>query len=168
MDLWYRTISEAARETFLTLIRGISPSDPILLLGLVESPLSQVDPDLRAMFGYSLQSRVEVASPVHESRYEYFKNALTNLDKAPSDFPDAVKKRKRVLEVLEKAPPPPPKVWTKVELEEQALKDRQTQNAVKIKLSGLMDLLKKRYQRFRKSIIVELIFVSLIIRMIEI
>ena len=48
----------------MTLIRGISPSDPILLLGLVESPLAQVDPDLRAIFGYSLQNRVEVASPV--------------------------------------------------------------------------------------------------------
>src|SRR5271169_256014 len=90
-----------------------------------------------------------------ESRYAYFKNALSNLDKSPSDFPDAIKKRKRVLEVLEKAPPPPPKVWTKTELQEQALKDRQTQNTVKIKLSGLMDLLKKRYQRFRKPIIVQ-------------
>jgi len=63
MDLWFRTISDAARETFMTLIRGISPSDPILLLGLVESPLGQVDPDLRAIFGYSLQNRVEVSSP---------------------------------------------------------------------------------------------------------
>ena len=77
-----------------------------------------------------------------------------NLDKAPSDFPDAVQKRRRVLEVLEKAPPPPPKVWTKVDLQEQASKDKQTLNTVKVKLSGLMDLLKKRYQRFRKPIIV--------------
>jgi len=77
-----------------------------------------------------------------------------NLDKAPSEFPDAVQKRRRVLEVLEKAPPPPPKVWTKAELQEQAAKDKQTLNAVKVKLSGLMDLLKKRYQRFRKPIIV--------------
>src|SRR5438045_4938196 len=105
MDLWFRTISDAARETFMTLIRGITPSDPILLLGLVESPLSQLDPDLRSMFGYSLQNRVEVASPSQGLRYEYFKHALTNLNKAPSDFPDAIKKRKRVLEVLEKAPP---------------------------------------------------------------
>lgn len=77
-----------------------------------------------------------------------------NLDKAPSDFPDAVQKRKRFLEVLEKAPPPPPKVWTKAELQEQAAKDKLSLNAVKVKLSGLMDLLKKRYQRFRKPIIV--------------
>ena len=77
-----------------------------------------------------------------------------NLDKAPSDFPDAIQKRKRVLEILEKAPPPPPKVWTKAELQEQSMKDKQTLNAVKVKLSGLMDLLKKRYQRFRKPIIV--------------
>jgi ATPase family AAA domain-containing protein 2 len=63
MDLWFRTISDAARETFMTLIRGISPSDPILLLGLVECPMSAVDPDVRAMFGYSLQNRVEVSSP---------------------------------------------------------------------------------------------------------
>jgi ATPase family AAA domain-containing protein 2 len=65
MDLWFRTISEAARETFMTLIRGISPSDPILLLGLVEAPLSQLDPDLKAIFGYSLQNRIEVTSPSH-------------------------------------------------------------------------------------------------------
>jgi SpoVK/Ycf46/Vps4 family AAA+-type ATPase len=65
MDLWFRTISDAARETFITLIRGITPSDPILLLGLVEAPLSQLDPDVRSMFGYSLQNRVEVASPSH-------------------------------------------------------------------------------------------------------
>src|SRR5271169_5433320 len=103
-----------------------------------------------------------------ESRHAYFKNALMNLDKAPSDFPDAIKKRKRVLEVLEKAPPPPPKVWTKAELEEQSLKDRQTQTAVKLKLSGLMDLLKKRYQKFRKPIIVEPFLKSLTDRMIKI
>ena len=137
----------------MTLIRGISPSDPILLLALIESPLSSVDPDLRAIFGYSLQNRVEVASPSQGARYEYFKNAICNLDKAPTEFPDAVNKRKRVLEVLEKAPPPPPKVWTKGELDEHATKDKQTINTVKIKLSGLMDLLKKRYQRFRKSVI---------------
>jgi SpoVK/Ycf46/Vps4 family AAA+-type ATPase len=65
MDLWFRTISDAARETFMTLIRGISPSDPILLLGLVEAPLSQLDPDLKAIFGYSLQNRIEVAPPSH-------------------------------------------------------------------------------------------------------
>ena len=153
MDLWFRTISEAARETFTTLIRGISPTDPILLLGLVESPISHLDPDLRAMFGYSLQNRVQVACPLEGSRYEFFKNAFKHLDKAPTDFPDAIKKRKRVLEVLEKAPPPPPKVWSKAELDEQAAKDKQTINTVKIKLSGLMDLLKKRYQKFRKSII---------------
>lgn len=137
----------------MTLIRSISPSDPILLLGLVEAPLSQLDPDLRALFGYSLQNRVEVFSPPTESRRAYFKNALDNLNKAPTDFPDAVKKRKRVLEILEKAPPPPPKVWTKTELQEQSLKDNQTKNTVKIKLSALMDLLKKRYQRFRKPVI---------------
>jgi len=153
MDLWFRTVSDAARETFMTLIRGISPSDPILLLALVESPLSSIDPDIRTMFGYSLQNRVEVGSPSQGARYEYFKTAFSNLDKAPTEFPDAVKKRKRVLEVLQKAPPPPPKVWGKAELDEHAGKDKQTMNTVKIKLSGLMDLLKKRYQRFRKSVI---------------
>ena len=62
MDLWFRTISDAARETFMTLIRGISPSDPILLLALVETPLTDLDPDVRAMFGYSPQNRVEAGS----------------------------------------------------------------------------------------------------------
>jgi ATPase family AAA domain-containing protein 2 len=83
---------------------------------------------------------------------------LTNIDKAPSEFPDAVKKRIRVLEVLPKAPTPPPKVWSKAELQEEALKDKQTQNAVKLKLAVLMDLLKKKYQRFRKPIIVQIFF----------
>ena len=158
IDLWFRTISDAARETFMTLIRGISPTDPILLLGLVESSLNEIDPDLRAIFGYTFQNRVEVDSPSFESRFEYFRNALANLDKAPSDFPDAGTKRKRTLETLEKAPPPPPKVWTKAQLEEQALKDKQTLNAVKLKLAGLMELLRKRYQRFRKPIIVHRAF----------
>jgi SpoVK/Ycf46/Vps4 family AAA+-type ATPase len=62
MELWFRTISDAARETFMTLIRSISPSEPILMLGLVESPLSEIDPEIRELFGYSLQNRVEVTS----------------------------------------------------------------------------------------------------------
>jgi ATPase family AAA domain-containing protein 2 len=98
----------------------------------------------------------------------YFKNALMNIDKAPSDFPDATKKPKRVLEILEKAPPPPPKVWTKAELQDQALKDKHTLNAVKLKLAGLMDLLKKRYQRFRKPVIVRTFLSGLISRMTKI
>ena len=76
---------------------------------------------------------------------------MTNIDKAPSEFPDAVKKRIRVLEVLPKAPTPPPKVWSKAELQEQAVKDRQTQNAVKLKLAGLMDLLKKKIPKIPKT-----------------
>lgn len=71
-------------------------------------------------------------------------------------MPDDSQRKKRVLKELPKAPTPPPRILTKSELKELEYRDRKLKNIVKIKLSPLMEMLKTRYKRFRKPVIVKL------------
>ena len=60
VDTWYHTLTEAAIRTFTGLLRGIQPSEPVLLLGYMElqSEDHKSDPAmLRDLFGYSLKNQ---------------------------------------------------------------------------------------------------------------
>lgn len=63
-------------------------------------------------------------------------------------------KRKRVLEQLEVAPPPPPRVPTEAELKAQADEDQRMLEYVKWKLGPILNEIKKRYKRFQRSLYV--------------
>ena len=71
----------------------------------------------------------------------------------PKDFPDPANRKKRVLEELPIAPPPPPKVLTKQEVKEQGLRYRQLLNHMKVHLQPIMDQINRKYRKFRNPVI---------------
>lgn len=63
-------------------------------------------------------------------------------------------RRKRVLEKLAIAPPPPPKVPTAAEIAQLEQNDQRLLEYLKWRLGPVLNELKKRYKRFQRSLYV--------------
>lgn len=73
--------------------------------------------------------------------------------KSPNEFPDPADRKKRVLEDLPVAPPPPPKVLTKAEIKAQRKADLHSLNILKTRLQPIMDQIHRKYRKFRQPVI---------------
>ena len=122
VDAWYSALSRVGDglETFLTMMRSLQPTEPIMVLATADKEIKYLDPDLkRDLFGFSSRNCLEIARPVKENRAEYFARIIDHIRRSPKDFPNPVDRKKRVLEVLPVAPPPPikkEKGWTIIQL----------------------------------------------------
>lgn len=158
IQAWHETVGPAVMSTFSGLLRSVPPTDPVLLLGVLEAAEDEVDASLmKNLFGYSKRNLYELKAPKHAARHEFFKRVIDYIKKSPTEFPDPEKRKKRVLEVLEIAPPLPPKPQaplTKEQLKAQKKKDHQTLNLLKIRIQPIMDQMKK-YKRFRTGVVDE-------------
>jgi hypothetical protein len=56
-----------ARSTFKALLDGIPNSDPVLLLGVLDEELDNLDEDVGAWFGIGRDSRIELIKPTSAS-----------------------------------------------------------------------------------------------------
>lgn len=64
VDVWYRTVGPAVISTFVGLLRTLAPTDPVLLLGILESEDHDVDPQMmRDLFGFSRRNQFEIPKP---------------------------------------------------------------------------------------------------------
>lgn len=162
LDTWYATITETVRNTFFSILRSLNPNDAILVLGIVESDFYDLDPGLKALFGFSSENRHAIAIEGGRTSLEkFFATAFEYIRSKPTEFPDPESRKKRALEELPEAPAEPEKQLTKQEIKLQGKKDMQLKNLLKVKLSGLMDLFKNRYKRFRKPPIEDIYLVHL-------
>lgn len=75
--------------------------------------------------------------------------------KTPTDFPEPLNRKKRKLEQLEIAPPPPPKEPTKEEIKAQKKRDHQLLNLLKVHLQPIMDQINRKYRKFRTPVIAQ-------------
>ena len=67
MDNWYRTLGPTVISTFLGLVRSIPATDPVLLLGVLESEPEVVDRGmLKDLFGFSKKNQFELDRPHKE------------------------------------------------------------------------------------------------------
>ncbi|KAI1468254.1 AAA-domain-containing protein [Daldinia caldariorum] len=154
VDMWYETLAGPALTAFMSMLRTIQPTDSIMVIGTSEKELDQLSFDLKHdLFGWSNSNFVEIARPAKENRREYFDRILSHIRRLPKDFPDPTNRKKRVLEALPVAPPPPPKQMTKEELETENLLYRKALNLLKIHLQPIMDQIKRKYKAFRSPII---------------
>jgi hypothetical protein len=155
VDVWYRTLPETAINTFKGLLKSIAPNDRVLLLGISEVPIEDLDKSLTSdLFGFSRRDRFELERPDHESRFNYFERVMATIRKSPRDFPqDPRNRKKRRLPELERASPPPKREQTWEEKKAIALRDRQLKNQLKVRLNNLMENLKQKYRRFKKPVI---------------
>jgi hypothetical protein len=155
VENWYTTLSDSTIKTFTGLLRGIQPSEPVLLLGYME--LSSEDhkpypPMLRDLFGYSLKNQYDLTRPREAERHEFFEQIIRMVRKTPNEFPDPTKRKRRKLAELPVAPTPPPAPveLSKAQIKAQRKKDHLTLNKLKINLQPVMDQIRK-YRIFMNS-----------------
>ncbi|KAL7627078.1 TAT-binding protein-like protein 7, AAA ATPase [Parahypoxylon ruwenzoriense] len=154
VDTWYATLAGPALTAFISMLRTIQPTDPIMVVGTAEAKLKDLDPELkRDLFGSSNANFVEITRPVQENREEYFSRIISHIRRFPKDFPDPAHRKKRILEELPVAPPPPPRKLTKEEAKSEWLKYRQLLNLLKVHLQPIMDQIKRKYKSFRTPLI---------------
>ena len=60
---WANTVPDSVRGTMKGLLQDLSPSDPVLLLGVSESPFESIPEDIRRWFGVWKESCVEIPRP---------------------------------------------------------------------------------------------------------
>ena len=156
---WYATVGQTVISTFLGLLRTLKPTDPIMVLGVLESESDEIDDNMkRELFGYSKKNRFQLPQPGQEERREYFGPLGDYLRTSPTDFPDPTNRKKRRLEILAIAPPEPekpPVPPTKAEAKAQKKRDRQTLNMLKLRLQPIMDQIRTKYKKFRSPVIEE-------------
>jgi ATPase family AAA domain-containing protein 2 len=158
VQTWYNTIGQATISTFVGLLRSLTPTDPILLLGILERDKDETDPDmLRQLFGYSLKNQFVLQAPERVVRHEYFNSLVEYLQTAPTEFPDPANRKKRIPEKLKPVPPEPekPVILSKEEIKAQKKRDRQTLNMLKLRLQPIMDQIRTKYKKFRTGVIDE-------------
>ena len=64
VDVWYQTVGSAVISTFLSLLRTLTPTDPVLLLGIIECEYDLIDPRMvKDLFGFSRKNQFEIPRP---------------------------------------------------------------------------------------------------------
>ncbi|KAK4123583.1 AAA-domain-containing protein [Parathielavia appendiculata] len=154
VDIWWNSLTDSAITTFTTLLRSIPPSDPVLLMATADCTPEMLPPEiLKELFGFSKKNRAVVERPERANRLEFFENIITHLRKTPNDFPDPVNRKKRIVEDLPVAPPPPPRTLTKEEIKAQRKADLHHLNLLKMRLQPIMDQINRKYRKFRQPVI---------------
>jgi len=128
----------------------LSPTDPILLLAIVDGPFSQLPADVRSWFGPKQDNRVKLCSPSVQQREAFFEGLLKDVRRPPNEFADGVKRKKRVLEVLPIAPPLKPREPTAAELALQEENDHRVIVLLQHRLGPVLSELKRKFKRFTK------------------
>lgn len=149
---WGYNTTESVRSTLKSLLDGLAPSEPILLVAVSDGPLEKLPRDVRAWFGFTRENRIELRAPSTPQRQAYLKELLHFAIKPPTEYPDALPRRRRVLEDLPKAPPRAPRVPTAAELRQQAAEDARLLEHLKFRLGPVLAELKKKFPRFKRDV----------------
>ena len=108
---------------------------------------------MRSWFGKTGENRVCFNTPDETKRRKFFQELLDYVKKPPTQFPDAVKRRRRVLEVLPIAPPLPPREPTAAEIAAQERQDSLLFYKLKSHLNSIFGQCRKADSKFCKATI---------------
>lgn len=128
----------------------LAPTDPVLLLAVVDGSFLSLPRDVRSWFGPTRDNRVQLTSPTPAERERFFEGLLKDVRRPPNHFPDGVKRKKRVLEELPIAPPLEPRQPTAAELAVQEENDQRVITLLRYRLGPILQELKRKFKRFTK------------------
>lgn len=147
---WCAAVSEVSRTTIRAMLDTLAPTDPILLLAVVDGNFTDLPRDVREWFGHSKDNRITLSAVTADQREAFFASLINDVRKPPNKFADGMKRRKRVLEVLPLAPPIEPRQPTQAELALQAANDRRILSVLVFRLGPILQELKRKFKRFTK------------------
>ncbi len=128
----------------------LAPTDPILLLAVVDGSYMSLPRDVRAWFGPTRDTRIEVSRPSAAQREAFFEGLLKDIQRPPNQFPDGLKRKRRILEELPLAPPVEPRQPTAAELAVQHENDHRILTLLRYRLGPILTELKRKFKRFTK------------------
>ncbi|CCM04953.1 uncharacterized protein FIBRA_07150 [Fibroporia radiculosa] len=152
---WCAAVSETSRTTVRAMLETLAPTDPVLLLAVVDGPFKTLPRDVRAWFGQARDNRVELNGHTTSQRDAFFDSLLTDVSRPPNHFPDGVKRKKRILEELPIAPPVEPRQPTAAELALQEESDQRVVTLLRFRLGPILQELKRKFKRFTKRAVEE-------------
>ncbi|KAJ7124553.1 hypothetical protein C8R44DRAFT_620224 [Mycena epipterygia] len=155
---WCAAVSETARATVRAMLDTLAPADPVLLLAVVDGRFTDLPRDVRAWFGVGVSGRVELDAPSAAERAAFFEGLVTDVRRPPNQFADGMPRRKRILEVLEVAPPLEPRKPSAAELAVQEENDQRVIALLKYRLEPILSQLKRKFKRFTKRATDEYVF----------
>ncbi|KAF7969130.1 hypothetical protein HWV62_28250 [Athelia sp. TMB] len=147
---WCAAVSETSRSTVRAMLDTLAPTDPILLLAIVDGPFTALPRDVRAWFGPTRDNRVAFTNPSASQREDFFDGLLKDVQRRPNEFADGVQRKRRVLEELPVAPPVEPRQPTTAELAVQEEADQRVITLLKYRLGPILTELKRKFKRFTK------------------
>ncbi|THH17583.1 hypothetical protein EW146_g3256 [Bondarzewia mesenterica] len=147
---WCAAVPETSRTTVRAMLDTLAPTDPILLLAVVDGPFLSLPRDVRSWFGPTRETRVEFTRPAIHQREAFFEGLLQDVQRPPNHFPDGMKRKKRVLEDLPLAPPLEPRQPTAAELAVQEEHDLRLITLLRFRLGPILTELKRKFKRFTK------------------
>ncbi|KAF9224569.1 AAA-domain-containing protein [Gyrodon lividus] len=147
---WSAAVSETSRSTVRAMLDSLAPTDPILLLAIVDGPFSSLPSDVRSWFGLTRENRLTLPSPTDDQREAFFTSIIADVRRPPNQFADGMKRKRRILEELPVAPPPEPRQPTAAELAVQAENDQKLVTLLKYRLGPILTELKRKFKRFTK------------------
>ncbi|KAH3899414.1 chromatin segregase YTA7 SCDLUD_004857 [Saccharomycodes ludwigii] len=163
-ETWIKSVLPTVVYTLSSLLRTLKADDKILLMAICDGDLPVNNAFINE---FDFETVFELVKPSEKQRGEYFKELAQLFNTKPSKF-ELSKKRTKPLEKLTEVEPTEyendsdydsdgnplsARDKLKKELKKYQYDDMKLKNTLKIKLSGLMDLFKNRYKRFRKPII---------------
>lgn len=132
------------------MLESLSPTDPVLLLAIVDGPFSSLPHDVRSWFGIIRENRLTLSVPTNEQREAFFAGIVADIRRPPNQFADGIKRKRRILEELPIAPPPEPRQLTAAELAVQVENDQKVITLLKYRLGPILTELKRKFKRFTK------------------
>lgn len=151
LDGWSAAVSETARSTVRSMLDSLAPTDPVLVLAIVDGPFSSLPRDVRSWFGMIRENRLTLPSPTEAQRDAFFSSIIADIRRPPNQFADGIKRRKRILEELPIAPPLEPRQPTAAELAVQEENDQRVITLLKYRLGPILTELKRKFKRFTKK-----------------
>ena len=148
---WCSALPETARTLVADSLESLDPTEPILLFAVHSGTFKQLPRDVRKWFGKLDINRVALSPPDEAKRTAFFQSIIAYVQKPPNHFPDAVRRRRRILEVLPIAPPLPPRQLTAAERAEQQRQDNLLLNRLKSHLNNIYQVLVRKEKSFTKA-----------------
>ncbi|KAG6374992.1 AAA-domain-containing protein [Boletus reticuloceps] len=128
---WCAAVHETARTTVRTMLDTLAPTDPVLLLAY---------------------RRWIIHFPPPRCPLLVWDNPIiADVRRPPNQFADGIKRKRRVLEELQIAPPPEPRQPTAAELATQEENDQRIITLLKYRLGPILTELKRKFKRFTKK-----------------
>lgn len=153
LEIWSFSASDNMITTLKSLLSSINPHEPILLLGIASVLERDLSPAIGELFDHSAQN-IELGKPTEAERKDFLQFLKSFIARQPSEMSGIDGQAPRILEDLPLAPPPLPRQISKDERKAIEDKDRKLKLILKAKLSPLLELLKTRFKRFKKAMIV--------------